>query len=89
MVKGTTTTGFKFSIDPDAVKDMEFIELAAEAEENGLLLPKMIEHVLGKDQKKKLYDHVRNNKGRVMVEDVSEEIKQIFSSINSDTETKN
>lgn len=52
MVKGTTSTGFKFSIDPDAVKDMEFIELAADAEENGLLLPKMIECVLGKEQKK-------------------------------------
>ena len=89
MVKGTTTTGFKFTIDPDAVKDMEFIELAADAEENGLLLPKMIEHVLGKDQKKKLYDHVRNNKGRVMIEDVSDEIKEIFSALNAAKETKN
>ena len=65
MIKGTTQTGFKFSIDPDAVKDMEFIELAADAEENGLLLPKMIEHILGKEQKKKIYDHVRNSKGLV------------------------
>lgn len=89
MVKGSTSTGFKFSIDPDAIKDMEFIELAAEAEENGLLLPKMIEHVLGKEQKEKLYDHVRNNKGRVMIEDVSEEIKEIFNALNSAKETKN
>lgn len=89
MIKGTTQTGFKFSIDPDAVKDMEFIELAADAEENGLLLPKMIEHILGKEQKKKLYDHVRNSKGRVMVEDVSEEIKDIFNAISSEKETKN
>lgn len=89
MIKGTTQTGFKFSIDPDAVKDMEFIELAADAEENGLLLPKMIEHILGKEQKKKLYDHVRNSKGRVMVEDVSEEIKDVFNAISSEKETKN
>ena len=89
MVKGTTSTGFKFSIDPDAVKDMEFIELAADAEEKGLLLPKMIECVLGKEQKKKLYNHVRNSKGRVMIEDVSEEIKEIFSAVNSAKETKN
>lgn len=89
MVKGTTKTGFKFSIDPDAIKDMEFIELAAAAEENGLLLPKMIEKVLGTQQKKKLYDHVRNSKGRVMVDDINDEIKEIFDSLNTDNETKN
>lgn len=89
MVKGTTSTGFKFSIDPDAVKDMEFIELAAAAEENGLLLPKMIERFLGAKQKQKLYDHVRNSKGRVMVEDINNEIKEIFDSLNADNETKN
>lgn len=89
MVKGTTKTGFKFSIDPDAVRDMEFIELAAAAEENGLLLPKMIERVLGKSQKQKLYDHVRNSKGRVMVDDINDEIKEIFDSLNTNNETKN
>ena len=46
MVKGTTSTGFKFSVDPDAIKDMEFIELAAEAEDNGLVLPKMLVKLL-------------------------------------------
>lgn len=89
MVKGTTTTGFKFSVDPEAIKDMEFIELAAATEENGLLLPKMIEKVLGEKQKKKLYDHVRNSKGRVMVEDINNEIKEVFDAINADNETKN
>lgn len=89
MVKGTTTTGFKFSVDPDAIKDMEFIELAGAAEENGLLLPKMIEKVLGEKQKKKLYDHVRNSKGRVMVDDINNEIKEIFDALSTDDETKN
>ena len=89
MVKGTTKTGFKYSVDPDAIKDMEFIELAAAAEENGLLLPKMIERVLGTKQKQKLYDHVRNDKGRVMVEDINDEIKEIFDALNTDKETKN
>lgn len=89
MVKGTTTSGFKFSIDPDAIKDMEFIELAAEAEENGLMLPKMLERVLGKKQKDKLYDHVRNSKGRVMIDDINNEVEEIFNALNQDNETKN
>ena len=89
MVKGTTQTGFKFSIDPDAIKDMEFIELAAEAEENGLVVPKMLERVLGEKQKKKLYDHVRNSKGRVMIDDINNEVEDIFNALNQDNETKN
>ena len=64
MVKGTTKTGFKFSIDPDAIKDMEFIELMAAADENPLKYPAMIERMLGKEQKDKLYEHCRNEKGR-------------------------
>lgn len=89
MVKGMTTTGFKFSVDPDAIKDMEFIELAAEADENGLAFPKLLVKLLGEKQKQALYDHVRNKKGRVMAEDVSKEITEIFDALKENSETKN
>ena len=35
MTKGKTSTGFEFELDTDVIMDMEFIELAAEASENG------------------------------------------------------
>lgn len=89
MIHGTTSTGFEFKVDPDAIKDMEFIELASQVEENGLLLPKMLERVLGEKQKKALYDHVRNSKGRVMIDAVNDEIKDIFDAMNTNAETKN
>lgn len=88
-IHGKTSTGFEFKVDPDAIRDMEFIELAAQVEENGLLLPKMIEVVLGKDQKKALYDHVRNSNGRVLLDDINDEVKEIFDSLNTNSETKN
>lgn len=88
-IKGTTSTGFEFKVDPDVVRDMEFIELAAAAEENGLLLPKLIECVLGTDQKKALYDHVRGENGRVMIEAINDEVKEVFDSLNTNPETKN
>ena len=88
-ITGTTSTGFEFSVDPDVIRDMEFIELAAQAEENGLVLPKMIECVLGKTQKKALYNHVRNKNGRVLLDDVNDEIKEVFDAINTNSETKN
>ena len=89
MIHGKTTTGFEFDVDPDAIRDMEFIELAAQVEENGLLLPKMIERVIGKEQKQALYDHVRNSDGRVLIDKVNDEIKEIFDSLNTNSETKN
>lgn len=89
LVKGTTSTGFEFSIDPIVIRDMEFIELAAAAEENGLLLPRMLEFILGKKQKQALYDHVRDKNGRALFDDVKPEVEDIFGALNTDGETKN
>lgn len=89
MIKEKTKTGFKFEVDGDVVRDMEFIELAAASQEDGLLLPKVIELVLGAEQKKALYDHVRNENGRVIVDDVSREFGEILDAINEASETKN
>jgi len=83
MIKGKTSTGFEFDFDTDVVRDMEFIELAAEASENGTRYPALIEYALGKEQKKRLYDHVRNDKGRVMLDDVRREFDEIFEIANS------
>lgn len=89
MITGETKSGFKFSVDADAVKDMEFLELVGEAEDNPTKLGKMYECLLGKDQKKKLYDHVRNKNGRVPIDQVKAESDDIFDAINNDGETKN
>lgn len=89
MIKGKTDTGFSYSIDPDVVRDMEFIELAAASKDDGLMLPQLITRVLGEKQKKALYDHVRNEKGFVPVEAISSELEQILLSVNEDAETKN
>ena len=34
-VKGTTSTGFNFSIDPEDVKDMRVVELMAKVKHDG------------------------------------------------------
>lgn len=78
MRSGTTSSGFKFKIDEVDLNDMEFIELMAEAEENPLKYPKMVERMLGKEQKQKLYDHVRTKKGRVPPDAIDKEVEEIF-----------
>ena len=89
MITGETKSGFKFSVDADAVKDMEFLDLVGEAETNPAKLGKMYECLLGKEQKKALYDHVRNDKGRVPIDLVKVESDEIFDIINNADETKN
>jgi hypothetical protein len=78
MRSGTTSSGFKFKIDEVDLNDMEFIELMAEAEENPLKYPKMVERMLGKEQKQKLYDHVRTKEGRVPPDTIDKEVEEIF-----------
>ena len=89
MITGETKSGFKFSVDAEAVKDMEFLELVGEAKADPTKLGKMYECLLGKDQKKALYDHVRNNKGRVPIDLITAESDDIFDAINNADETKN
>lgn len=89
MITGTTKTGFNFEIDPEKVNDMEFVELAAAAREDGLLLPKIITWVLGDEQKKALYAHVRDKHGAAKADVVGEEFTEIILSINGAAETKN
>lgn len=89
MITGVTKSGFKFSVDADAVKDMEFLDLVGEAGANPAKLGKMYECLLGAEQKKALYDHVRNDKGRVPIDLVKVESDEIFDIINNSDETKN
>lgn len=89
MVKGTTKSGFKYSVDPENVKDMRFIELTIKVKRDGLYLPELIERALGEKQKEALYKHLEDSKGRVNVERVGEEFQQIMAAMNENDETKN
>ena len=68
MIKGTTESGFKFELNPEDVNDMEFVEMLAEVDNDISKFPKVIEMALGKDQKRRLYDHVRTDAGKVPVD---------------------
>ena len=78
MRKGKTESGFKFELDEENLNDMEFIEMMANAEQNPLAYPRMLERMLGEEQKKRLYDHVRTKEGRVPPDLIDKEVEQIF-----------
>lgn len=69
MLKGKTKSGFKFEIDETIADDMELIEDIARADKDVSVFPGVLEKILGKDQKKALYDHLRDENGRVSIKD--------------------
>ena len=80
---GTTKSGFKFSIKESAIDDMELVDLLARSAEDFLALPAIIKKLLGDDQKKKLYDHLKTENGNVPIEAVSNELQEIFELCNA------
>ena len=80
-VRGTTNSGFGFELDKDAMNDMELLEeLSALDKGDATVLPSVMERLVGAEQKKALYDHVRNEKGRVPIDKIMQEVKEIFES---------
>lgn len=78
MVTGKTASGFEFEVDETIADDMEFIEALADAEDDALKFPRVIEWLLGKEQKKRFYDHVRGEAKRVPIEKTTLEFAEIM-----------
>jgi len=82
MIRGETSTGFAFTLDKNVMNNMELIDVLADSSlDAGFRASAVVKMVLG-DQRKKLYDHVRTDDGRVPVEAIDAEMKEIFASIN-------
>lgn len=79
MITGTTASGFSFSISDEAANDMELFDLFAEADQNPLALPPLINRLLGTEQKKRLYDHLRNENGIVPIDKVGDELLEMLN----------
>lgn len=86
----TTKNGFTCELDPATLDDMELLEMIGDVQDgNTLRVPAVIEKMLGKKQKKALYDHVRGENGRVPTGIVFDMMGEIFELINEANETKN
>ena len=79
MIKGKTESGFEFEIEERALDNYELMEVIAEADENPMLVPKILTMLLGED-KKRLIEHVREDDGIVPADKMMEELSDIFSS---------
>lgn len=81
MVKGTTKSGFRFEVDPNAMNDMELVDvLADDTMDEAFRMSHVLKKLLPGNQRKALYDHVRKD-GRVPVDAVVAEVEEIFSAM--------
>lgn len=79
MVKCKTSTGFVIELDKNVMNNMELVDALAEAEnDNPVALSKACLLLLGKDKRQKLYDHLRQEDGRVPVDAVGAALTDIF-----------
>lgn len=75
----TTKSGFSCDIDPDVLNNMELVDDLAEVQAgNALAISRVCLKILGKDNRTRLYDHVRNGAGRVPPDKVDAELGEIL-----------
>ena len=73
--------GFECTINTDVLDDMEFVDLLADTEDDPLKIGRVALMLLGKEQKKNLYDHLRTKDGRVPVTSMNDAIEKIFNAL--------
>ena len=80
MRRGQLENGFEFEINEEALDDMELLDDMAEAEGgNPFSLSKVMLKVLGKEQRDRLYDHLRTESGRVPIEAATTALADIMN----------
>jgi hypothetical protein len=90
MIRGTTSTGFEFTADNEQINNAEFLEdYVAMMDGNTGAVFRIVERVLGKEQKKELHDHIRDERGNVPVEKLNVELGEIFAEFAKNPKTKN
>lgn len=78
MIKGETKSGFKYELSEERLDNYELLESFAEMEESPLVMPRVLNLLLGKEQTEKLKNHLRNEHGFVPAGDLGKELEDIM-----------
>ena len=79
-----TSSGFTCDINENNLDDAELLEMVVNIDDGDVLqIPKVLEKLLGKENKKAIYDHVRLEDGRVPFSALNQEIAEIFAGLNT------
>lgn len=78
MIRGKLKSGFEYEVAKEVLNNMELLDAIVDADENPLAVSKIVKLLLGEDQRRKLYDHLRTDKGNVPIMAVSDAVAEIF-----------
>ena len=84
MITAKTESGFSIELEESTLDNMEVLDALSDLDEgNPLAMSRLVVKLLGKDGKKRLYDHLRTEDGRVPASAVESAIMELFQSINN------
>lgn len=81
MIKGKTTSGFSFEIDPEAFNDWRLLrKIRAVDKGEGQMAADVAEAILGSEQLELLENHIEKEHGKVTITDMMVELEEIIES---------
>jgi len=84
MANIKTSSGFEIELPDDTLNNMEFLDAVTELNAGDFAqFSRIVPIVLGKEGKKKLYDHLRLPDGRVPADAVDRELNEIINALPS------
>lgn len=78
MIAGKLKSGFEYQIEDYVLDDMELLDAIGEVDQNPIYMAKVLKKLLGDEQKKALYNHLRTEHGNVPIAAISDAIAEIF-----------
>ena len=79
-MQGKLSNGFEFNVSKERLDNMELIDALEEvSDDNPLAISKVATLMLGKEQKKALYDHLRTEEGNVPIQQATESLIEIMN----------
>lgn len=80
MITAKTNDGFEVELDEDFLDDAEMLEALVNAKDNVTATFILRDNMLDAENKKRLYDHLRNKKGKVSFRALDDAVSELVSS---------
>lgn len=89
MCTGKTSSGFEYSVKKAMLNNAEFLESFAKVQNgDNLRMFELMDIAFGEEQKKALYNHVRDEEGIVPLDTLATELAEIFEQLGKDEGAK-
>nr|DAM22696.1 MAG TPA: hypothetical protein [Caudoviricetes sp.] len=84
MITAKTESGFAIELEDDALEDQELFDAISGMQDGNVFsMSHLTERLLGTEGRKKLYDHLRNDKGRVPPQAVAQALNELLTSFSA------